>query len=587
MKLAGPAMKSIAIVTLVCSAQSAMAESATWLSDPPSGDWNSADNWMPATVPNGPSDIATFASSNRTAVTLFAPTEVESIVFDAGASAYTISVDPRYTLTVGGTGITNNSGLAQNFVTSNHKNERGLIVFTNSASAGDGNVFTNNGHSESGTPAATEFFNTANAGTSTFINSDPGFDLSDGGATEFFDHSSAASATIIAKGPRHNSLDAFGSLTVFADFATAANATLIAEGSVFGADASATISFENNSTAGRSNILIEAGARKNASPGHLDFSGNATAGDATIQIEGDMPGGAAFASFRETSTAGNATIIVGGDKNQVNGPSVRFDDSSSGGTASLKFFGSGFLCLDFHPPSGLSVGSIEGDGMIEMDLPLIVGTNNRSTTFSGVIRNGTTATHNGALVKVGTGTLTLTGANTYPIGTTVEEGTLLASTSSGNSATGLGPVTIQAGIFGGSGPISGAVTVGTGSGTGAFLAPAAGTTAHKVLQLESSLTLKSDATYTVTFNARGSRVRTDQVVANGVTISNATIAIEGIAQGTLTTGTVITLISNVSTNPISGTFSNLPEGAIVTVNGNNLKASYLGGDGNDLTLTVQ
>jgi hypothetical protein len=51
-------------------------------------------------------------------------------------------------------------------------------------------------------------------------------------------------------------------------------------------------------------------------------------------------------------------------------------------------------------------------------------------------------------------------------------------------------------------------------------------------------------------------------------------------------GTVLTVISNTSADPISGTFANLPDGGIVTVNGNNLQASYSGGDGNDLTLTV-
>jgi len=39
-------------------------------------------------------------------------------------------------------------------------------------------------------------------------------------------------------------------------------------------------------------------------------------------------------------------------------------------------------------------------------------------------------------------------------------------------------------------------------------------------------------------------------------------------------------------NAISGTFSNLPDGGIVTINGNNLQANCEGGDGNDLTLTV-
>jgi hypothetical protein len=57
-------------------------------------------------------------------------------------------------------------------------------------------------------------------------------------------------------------------------------------------------------------------------------------------------------------------------------------------------------------------------------------------------------------------------------------------------------------------------------------------------------------------------------------------------QGILTQGTVFTVIKNTSRTPISGRFGNLPQGAIVTVKGNNLQASYGVGDGNDLTLTV-
>jgi hypothetical protein len=51
-------------------------------------------------------------------------------------------------------------------------------------------------------------------------------------------------------------------------------------------------------------------------------------------------------------------------------------------------------------------------------------------------------------------------------------------------------------------------------------------------------------------------------------------------------GQVFTVISNTSASAISGRFHNLADGAIVTVNGNNLQASYTGGDGNDLTLNV-
>jgi hypothetical protein len=64
------------------------------------------------------------------------------------------------------------------------------------------------------------------------------------------------------------------------------------------------------------------------------------------------------------------------------------------------------------------------------------------------------------------------------------------------------------------------------------------------------------------------------------------IELIGHTSGTLAPGLVLTLVSNTSANPINGTFSNLPDGGIVTINGNNFQASYSGGDGNDLTLTV-
>jgi hypothetical protein len=66
------------------------------------------------------------------------------------------------------------------------------------------------------------------------------------------------------------------------------------------------------------------------------------------------------------------------------------------------------------------------------------------------------------------------------------------------------------------------------------------------------------------------------------------IVLSGQAQGRLTTGLTLTLtlISNKSTDRIRGTFSNLPDGAIVTVGRNQLKVGYEDGDGNDLTFTV-
>ena len=84
----------------------------------------------------------------------------------------------------------------------------------------------------------------------------------------------------------------------------------------------------------------------------------------------------------------------------------------------------------------------------------------------------------------------------------------------------------------------------------------------------------------------GTRIASIMDVLRRITALLAMIALIGHTMGILTQGMVMTLISNTSANPISGTFSNLPDGSIVTINGNNFQASYSGGDGNDLTLTV-
>jgi autotransporter-associated beta strand protein len=198
--------------------------------------------------------------------------------------------------------------------------------------------------------------------------------------------------------------------------------------------------------------------------------------------------------------------------------------------------------------------------------------------FPGVIQDG------GSLTKVGRGTLILTNANTYAGGTTIENGTLVVNNHSG-SATGTGAVQVNAGVLGGRGTIAGAVTVGTGSGRRAMLDPGKpGSDPGHFLSILGALILNSDGAYNVRLKTRNQTV--DQVMANGITINGAQFHFTVHGQHVLSPGTVFTVLENTAATPIAGAFSNLPDGSMFTVGPNTFQASYEGGDGNDLTLTV-
>ncbi len=103
------------------------------------------------------------------------------------------------------------------------------------------------------------------------------------------------------------------------------------------------------------------------------------------------------------------------------------------------------------PVVGFTIGSLEGGGSVRLGRnTLIVGGNGLSTTFSGVIQDGGNNGGTGAsLTKVGAGTLTLTGINTYTGATNVTAGALAVNgsivasplvTVSGGQLTGTGQV---------------------------------------------------------------------------------------------------------------------------------------------------
>ena len=107
---------------------SGQAGSATWKLDPASSDWHDAQNWSPETVPDSPTDIATFRASNQWKPGVYG-VELSAMVFDPGATSYFMLVG---TLDFYGAGFVNNSGKPQELTFSDAE-----LTFHNSASAGD------------------------------------------------------------------------------------------------------------------------------------------------------------------------------------------------------------------------------------------------------------------------------------------------------------------------------------------------------------------------------------------------------------------------------------------------------------------
>lgn len=270
-------------------------------------------------------------------------------------------------------------------------------------------------------------------------------------------------------------------------------------------------------------------------------------------------------------TNAGATFTLAGNMSGFRGTlsadaisNVRFNPSTGsaeatfdlGNTATLLNNRNGGLTIQLGALIGGPKAILQGASSANSLTTYVIGGKNLDTTFAGRITEVIPA-RTAAITKVGTGTFTLSGANTYNGATLVNAGTLLVNNTSG-SGTGSNSVTVNAsGTLGGTGFIRGPVTVNSDGA----IAPGSGGVG--TLTLRSNLTL-----------AAGSRLRFELgtvaasdrlVVSNRLTLNGVLYVtnVSGFGAGTYTLisyGEVLT-----GTLPAIGS---MPAGYTGTINTN-------------------
>ena len=277
-----------------------------------------------------------------------------------------------------------------------------------------------------------------------------------------------------------------------AAFGTLASTLNIADGTTL--IAGATVTVPNAITVGANASFTIGGAGLTA-VNNPTFSGIVTLGSGSHTITVESPLVRTTITGRITGTtgftlAGSGTLVLQSttNTNDYGGSTTISSGMLSLGTiaeqipnnSALTIGSTGILNL-----AGLSetVGSLSGEGIVTNAINattsvLTVGQNNASTTFSGVITQGSPlGTGIVSLVKTGTGTLTLSGLNTYTGPTTIQNGAISISVLENSTqfvpkAGGLGAALGTT-----------ALVLGSGATTGTLIYTGATTTTDRVINL--------------------------------------------------------------------------------------------------------
>jgi fibronectin-binding autotransporter adhesin len=350
------------------------------------------------------------------------------------------------------------------------------------------------------------------------------------------------------------------------------------------------------STSANNGISIGENGTLNQSGGSLFTSGSLSIGkNGTYNLMNGMMG-----------TDFDISVLAGGRFNQTGGKGLPFMLYIAGGGSAMisggTFVGDNVAVGD----SSATPAIFEISGTVEAKLAGIELNSNAVVTVS----SGATLTVGSSVSSVSGSTFLISnptsGKNALTVGVDLHGFTL--SGSIGDGPTGPGGITIPGqgeaifdgvntytgstdvskGLIGGTGRIAGPVTLSDGAiispGNLITSGPNAGMTDVGHFRV-GSLTMNSSTTFQVTLNGAGAGQFDVLTVDNQVTLlTGSKLSLQ--LNFTPSPGQSFTILNVLSSNLITGQFSNAPDGGIIVTNGESFLVNYEGGDGNDLTVTI-
>jgi len=298
----------------------------------------------------------------------------------------------------------------------------------------------------------------------------------------------------------------------------------------------------------------------------------------TVTVSGNISGGFSLAkdgggilvlsgtmnSYGGSTTISQGTLRLGNGTAIPSTSAVTLAFAAAPNTAALEVNGLSATIGSLNGPAGTFVRLGTGGTLQVGDFGY--------ATFGGVV-SGSGGTFR---VSGGGGAFTLSGNNTYTGPTLVEARTVVTGSQPQSSVTAsatiagtgtVGDVTLN---------VNGILNAGTDFGLPGSIHVGA-------------LTMNAGTAFVADLNGTTAGTGYDQVVATGNVglnnISGALSVYVGMAF-TPAAGTSFTILDKQSAGAINSTFANLPEGGGLVASGIEFKITYVGGDGNDVVLTV-